>query len=216
MFIIDFDNTLFNTTTDKNNFREVRVRELGKLDISEELYQKTYGLARNEKMVERAMYNDERHAEVLSQYGFDKQKVLQVLKSTMSEKLKTFLFPDTLDFLEVLKKKGLPLILFSLGDPEFQYLKLKGCGIEHYFDRVFMTSDPKKDVMNELLKNVHEQEVWFINDKVEETVEICDTFPQIKAILKISTNSTMQEYVDSSLPFFKTLAEINKYIEEYE
>ncbi|MBI2436334.1 MAG: hypothetical protein HYV41_01135 [Candidatus Magasanikbacteria bacterium] len=217
MFIIDFDNTLFNTTTDPNNFREFRVRELSTLGVGEELYQETYAQARNEINTGRVMYSDERHAEILSRHGFDKEKVLDVLQKSMGDVLRNFLFSDAIIFLKKLKQFNQPLILFSLGDPEFQYLKVKGCGIEEYFDRVFMTPQPKREVLHELLSAVHRKEdIWFINDKAGETLEVCSLFPSIRAVLKVSANSTAEEYTHSGLPFFNTLTEIYNYISTYE
>lgn len=213
MFIIDFDNTLFNTTNSPNSFRDVRVRELAKIGISEELYMETYFVARNHGDKNLCLYSDERHAEVLSERGFDKQKVLEVLDKTISEDiLPTYLWPDTVEFLEALKKTGQPMILFSLGDPEFQYLKIKGSGIEKYFDRVFMDSRPKREVMKEILDFVTDNEIWFINDRISENKEISDNFSNIKVVQKISQHNTVEDYKNSGLPYFSTLTEIRNYI----
>lgn len=213
MFIIDFDNTLFNTTNPPNSFRDVRVRELTKIGISEELYMETYFVARNHGDDDLCLYSDERHAEVLSERGFDKQVVLEVLDKTISEDiLPTYLWSDTIEFLEALKKTGQPMILFSLGDPEFQYLKIKGSGIEKYFDRVFMDSRPKKEVMKEILDFVTDKEIWFINDRISENEDISINFPNIKVVQKISQHNTVEDYQNSGLPYFKTLTEIKNFI----
>ena len=216
MFLIDFDNTLFNTTTSEGNFRDVRVKALASIGISEELYQETYDQARAIKGEDIAGYNDERHAEALAQHGFEKETVLKVLRETMGDKLKTFLFPDTIEFLESLKKTGQPLVLISLGDPEFQYLKFRGSGIEKYFDRVKMTPIPKKEVLHELLEHVHQQPVWFINDRLSENKDIAKLFPEVRVISKASTRTPREEYKESGLSFFDTLVEIKDYIENYE
>ena len=216
MYIIDFDNTLFNTTNPPNSFRDVRVAELAKIGISEELYMETYFVARNHGDKDLCLYSDERHAEVLSERGFDKKKVLEVLAKTISEDiLPNYLYADTINFLEVLKKTGQPMILFSLGDPEFQYLKIKGSGIEKYFDRVFMDSRPKTEVLKEILNFISDKEIWFINDRMSENIEIAKNFPDIKVVQKISQHNTLEDYKNSGLPYFKTLTEIRIFIENF-
>lgn len=216
MFIIDFDNTLFNTTA-SGGFRDVRVKKLAEIRVNEELYSKTYMIARN-TFEGLASYNDERHAEVLSQFGFDKKKVLDILDESIQPKvLKTFLLPGVVEFLEELKRTGEPLVLLSLGDPEYQYLKFKGTGIDKYFDRVFMTNKPKKEIMEEIFSHVHEQEedIWFINDRISENVEMSKMYPKMKVVQKVSVHSSEEEYQATGLPFFKTLPEIKDYILKY-
>jgi len=213
MFIIDFDNTLFNTHTDQGSFVDMRYKDLAQLGVSEEIYHKTGKQIQTSTSKGQGLYTSERHAEAIAQYGFDKQEIFDALHKTMFD-MRSFLFPDTEDFLQSLKNTGKPLVLFSFGDPEWQYEKVKGCGIEKYFDRVFMTKQPKQEVIHKLLEHVHNQEVWFINDRVQETQEVIDVFPQIKAILKISVNNNIEDYENSGLPYFKTLTEIKNYIYE--
>jgi hypothetical protein len=173
-------------------------------------------VARNHGDKDLCLYSDERHAEVLSERGFDKNRVLEVLDKTISEYiLPNYLYADTINFLETLKKTGQPMILFSLGDPEFQYLKIKGSGIEKYFDRVFMDSRPKTEVLKEILDFITDKEIWFINDRMSENIEIAKNFPEIKVVQKVSGHNTLEEYEASGVPYFRTLTEINKYIENY-
>ncbi|HAT03497.1 MAG TPA: hypothetical protein DCS29_01830 [Candidatus Magasanikbacteria bacterium] len=216
MFIVDFDNTLFNTHTDPGNFVETRYRDLESMGVSEEIYYETSKQIRTRVTAGSGLYTSERHAEAIAQYGFDKDTVLAALHKTMNKKLETFLFPDASSFLQDLKKIGEPMILFSFGDPEWQYEKVKGCDIEKYFDRTFFTDKPKEDVIHELLNHVRHSRVWFINDKVEETQKVVASFPEIKGILKISVNNTLEDYKYSGLPFFKTLTEIKDHILHYE
>ncbi|MFZ2189554.1 MAG: HAD family hydrolase [Candidatus Magasanikiibacteriota bacterium] len=211
MYIIDFDNTLFNTTGPEG-FRDQRVSHLTEIGVSQELYSKTYMTARN-TFEGLASYNDERHAEALSEFGFDKQKVLQALdKSIQPEVLKTFLLSDTIEFLEALKNTGESLVLLSLGDPEYQNLKFRGTGIEKYFDRVFMTNKPKKEIMEEIFSFVNDKEYWFINDRIDETLELKELHPELKVVLKVGPHYPVEDYQATSLPYFKTLIEIKDYI----
>ena len=212
MFIIDFDDTLFNTRG-KGGFKEARNAELAKFGVGEEIYKETYLEARNHADG-RCLYSNERHAEALSQRGFDKQVVLGALEKTTGERLKDFLALGAIEFLEDLKKFGQPMILLSLGDPEFQYLKVRGCDIEKYFDRTFMVTRKNVEVLEELFSHVHDDEIWFINDKVDETKELHKRFPEMKVILKVSTSISLEKYKKSDLPNFETLKGISEYVKE--
>ncbi|MFH1789569.1 MAG: HAD family hydrolase [bacterium] len=208
MFIIDFDDTLFDT----RKFKSDRMKALEKIGISEKLYEETYLKARNELGL--VFYNSDRHARVIAQHGFDEQKIKLVFYLfNQPDQLKKYLFSDAKLFLRKLKKLGEPLALLSLGNPEFQYLKVKGSGIHEYFDRVFMTSSPKKEVIKKIIES-HDKKtkIWLINDKISETIEIIELYSYINAVLKKSKRFSNDEYKKSNLIFFSTLNEIYDYI----
>ncbi|HBU06699.1 MAG TPA: hypothetical protein DEB09_01300 [Candidatus Magasanikbacteria bacterium] len=211
MFIIDFDNTLFNTTG-PNGSRELCLKNLAEIGVNEKVYQESYNIARN-TFEGLASYNYERHAEAISQFGFDKEKVLQILNKTAEpEVLQSLLLSGAIDLLENLKKTDQPVVLLSLGDPEYQYLKFRGTGIEKYFDRVFMTNKPKKEIMEEIFSFVSDKKYWFINDRIDETLELKKIYPELKIILKVGPHYPIEDYQATSLPYFKTLTEIKDYI----
>lgn len=210
MFIIDFDDTLFDTY----RFKEKRLEEVQRLGVSEEEYWRTYREARYSPDG-LSTYSNERHADILGGLGYGRGEVLAMLKNTTGEALFDFLFSDTIDFLEALKKHKQKMILLSLGNSGFQKLKTDGVRITDYFDKVYITHDSKLHVLEQFLKTKHSEEVWFVNDKVDETMRVLNTFPFMKAVLKVSDRSGAQEYEDCGLPFFKTLTEIKNYIKEH-
>jgi hypothetical protein len=149
--------------------------------------------------------------------------VLKVLEETTGEKLQEFLFSDTIDFLEKLKIFGKSMILLSLGEPSFQELKVKGSGIALYFDRRFMVRESKEEAIQELIdiSEVSAQggsalggDVWFVNDKVEESLLVKNKFSKLNVVLKKSESISEEEYLQSNLPYFKTLTEIYEYIRQ--
>ena len=71
MFIVDFDDTLFDTQA----FKEARCRALKECGVSEELFWETYRQARHSPDG-LSTYSNNRHAEILVERGFEKACVL--------------------------------------------------------------------------------------------------------------------------------------------
>lgn len=208
MFIIDFDDTLFDTQA----LKQARLDALKEIGISEEVYWETYKQAHCDSEG-NFVYTDRRHAQFLAVFGFDENKIVEKF-SKVSAKLYKFLFPDTVDFLESLKKYNQPIILLSLGDPNFQEFKLEGARIREYFNHIFMVSEPKYKALSDIFKFENASNVWFINDKVEETKDLVGKFSVLKPVLKVSKSINFEEYLNSGLPYFKTLTEIKDYVSE--
>lgn len=206
IFIIDFDDTLFNT----NDYKQARVHALTELGVSEEIFWNTYAKARNNEWG-AFTYSDRRHAQVLAEEGFDEEKIFEALDGVNTD-LKKFVFEDTIHFLESLKKLEAPLILLSLGDPETQEMKVHGAGIEKYFDRLFMVEETKEHIVKEITEKHAEAKIWFLNDKVSETQELVEKFPNITPVLRRSPAIAPEEYETVSFPSFSTLSEILKYV----
>lgn len=211
MFIIDFDDTLFDTQA----FKHARMLAVEEFGVSEEIFWKTYQEARN-STGGVFTYSDKRHAHMLSLHGFDEGNVLSAFERISGEVLSNFLIPGAIKFLDFLKNFNTPMILLSLGDPLFQEIKVKGSGIHHYFDRTFMVDVSKKYVLGELLEDRRYENVWFINDKIQETIDLMIEFPDISVVLKKSPRFSAQEYKESDFIFFEHLIDIQAYIQAYD
>ncbi len=203
MFIIDFDDTLFDT----HAFKQAREQALLRLGISRELYQVSYATART--LVDGTfVYSSPHHARVLSDQGFD-QKVVETALRQVDDQVANFLFPDTREFLTRLQSTGRPLFLLSLGEKNFQEMKLQACGIFHFFEKVFVVNKNKVEVVSELLlAHPETKNVYFINDKVQESLDLQARFPILSIILKQSDSIPLAEYQKSGLPFFAHLVDI--------
>lgn len=209
MFIIDLDDTLLNT----HAFKQARISILNHLGVSDELYKITYKAA-YDNLSGINIYSSTSHAEVLEKHGFDKGKVLGVLQRVEGG-LKDLLFPGAEDLLIFLKKSGQKLILLSLGEENFQKMKLAQTGLSTYFDLIFTVNDTKEHIIQKILNDFpDEQKVWVINDKIEETKKLQQLFPILKPILKMSPVFTEKEYKSSLIPCFLTLAQIQQYVEQ--
>lgn len=209
MYIIDFDDTLFDTRA----FKQARLDSVKRMGVSDEDYYESYVEARNSSDG-LFTYSNERHAEMLTRRGYEKEKILTALEETTGEQLSTFLFQDTIAFLDHLKSFGKPMILLSLGDPSFQELKVKGSGIDQYFDRLFMVNDEKSRVVQELLDNHsgNESDVWFVNDKPGEAAELREKFPGIHILLRKSEAIEEAEYQKNNIPYYVSLTELSTYV----
>ena len=132
-----------------------------------------------------------------------------------SDKIKDLLFPDAVYFLDFLKKTGQPLILLSLGEDNFQQMKIDITGIARFFNSIHITVVAKEEAMSKILEEFkNEENIWFINDKIEETKKVIQLFPQLKPILKISPKFSEEEYKLSLMPYFSTLTDIQQYVEQ--
>lgn len=208
MFVIDFDDTLFETQM----LKKLRVEATGTVGVPATVYEETYKQARN-SADGLFTYSNKIHTGVISNLGYDSDVVTRALEQTTKpEKLKSLLVSGAEDFLQYLRDHRQTMILLSLGDPDFQELKVVGSGIHKYFDRTFMVQDSKEHVMNELFDHIEDEDVWFINDKVEETKKLCDNFDKLIPILKVSPTIPIEEYKLSGMKYFFTFHEIKNYV----
>lgn len=202
MFIVDFDDTIFDTFRYKN----ARMDALAALGISRELSEETYQAC-------RIGYTDERHAALIAERGFALEAIEKAFADCQA-RAKEFVFPDTEPFLSFLKSTGRPLVLLSLGGAGTQEAKLKASGLHHWFDRVFIVVADKAGVVKELTGTVTDRPVWLFNDKVQESVDLARAFPDMKVVLKRSPSLALEEYEQNILPHFQTLSEIQAYVAE--
>lgn len=209
MYILDFDDTLFDTQA----FKEARLQAMLSLGIDEKLFWETYYLARNNNDG-MFTYSDALHAQILADYGYQEQEVLRFLHE-ITARAKYFLLPGAVEFLSSLRNSGETMILLSLGDPSYQEIKVKQTEIDKFFDRVFMVDTSKENILQEVFQKEKEEDTIFINDKVVESIDLFKRFPGMKVILRQSLTIKEEEYLESNLPYFKTLKEIEKYILNY-
>lgn len=204
MYIIDFDDTLFDTTA----FKAARKQAVAQHGVSPEVFDSTY-----RAISARGGYANESHAREIAGRGHDYEKVLTALETTTHHGLlKELVMPEAEYFLQTLKSIGGPLVLLTYCNPVFQQHKLAGTGIVHHFDDLILTPDSKVTELRTLLGKHPHLTPWFINDKIKETQLVYQAFPQLRPVLKIVPGSNEEEYAASGLPVFKTLREITDYV----
>ncbi len=207
MIILDFDDTLFDTT----EWKKYRAEALQQSGVSPELFQETYLTIRHG---DDRGYSNHAHAELLAAYGLPEKEIEKSLELTSGpEVMQRFLFPDARWFLEELRKKKEKIMLITLGDPAFQKIKLDAAGIYYFFDETYFVNHHKEKQVPEIAAQAGLGEtVWFINDVIDESRMVCEACPQLKVVLKQKEMIPDEEYVRSGFPYFKTFVEIMKYV----
>ena len=150
---------------------------------------------------------------------FDTHALKRVLAKSSRDleagELEELLFSDALSFLQYLKTIKQKLILLSFGEFSFQSKKINATGIANFFDEIIITPDSKELALEKILQQfVGEKDIWFVNDKIEETKKILERFPKLKPVLKKSPQFADEEYCSTLMPCFDTLTQMQQYVEQ--
>ena len=211
MFIIDFDDTIFDTQT----YKRMRMEALFDLGISIKEYQKSYDNSRLDQDG-NFIYTDEHHAHVLESFGYNYEEVLKRFKK-INTKVNTLLCTEIKEFLDFLHTYKTPIILLSMGALEFQKMKVEKSGIGDMFDEIIFVPKSKVSVVRDISKKYKDNNIWFINDKVNENIDVQNDIKNVHVLSKISIRFPVKDYIESNIPHFANLFEIKNYIiHEYE
>lgn len=205
--IIDFDDTLFDTITLKDEFKEMLARH----GVNGGLFDESYQEAKTRNC--HGDYDFDTHLLVLEEKcaGFDQKKAARDLED-LKKNLEKYLLAEADNFLEYFKQKKIPLILLTLGDEEIQKSKISQSKIGKFFHKIRIVHN--KALCCDELAASETGEIIFINDKIQETKELLEAFPHLKAILKMRRDIALAEYQSSGLPYFKTFQQILNYLDK--
>ncbi|MCB9798462.1 HAD family hydrolase [Candidatus Nomurabacteria bacterium] len=157
-------------------------------------------------------YNFEKHLKMLEEefgYAFD-ELLLAKLQSLVEQH--NYLFPDALSFLQYMKSVCDTMLLLSAADPEFQHMKIQATGIEDLFDELLFVEYDKRPILNDYTGH---KNGLYVNDNLRENSEIIQGCPQVSVITKFRSEKYTPEQAKAlGVPFFATLTEIQKYVEQ--
>ncbi len=207
LVILDLDYTLLDTSA----FKRALTASLEPLGVSSDEFFETYGIVAH-AIPGKHGYSFEAQAKVLHEkYGYDEAEVLKRLTSVY-DILPSFLYPDSVPFLEFLKERGIPAVLFTWANPEHQQAKVRSLGVEELLAGVIITSEAKESA--ELDLAAPEREWVFINDNPHELCDLALRYPQAKMIRITRPDGKTFPPEDDvpGVPTFKTLDDVRTHL----
>lgn len=203
--IIDFDHTIF----DAASFKDALAAAILKCGVSHNVFWQTYATIR--KSDRDSGYSPERHLAALNKViKLNKTSAKKNVNEVVSNSRK-YLYADTLAFLKKISSLGVPLILLSYGDRDFQNKKINACGLKKYFMEIKIVQKSKNAAIKKLARK-YGGNLIFVNDNIKETREAVNANANLKPILKRRNDLPTYDYAQEVIPNFNTLKEIKDYI----
>jgi len=144
-FFIDFDNTLFDPRPLKKAIFDVFESAGFAKDEVSSSYKEVCRLFDNN-------YSPERQAKFLFETrSFDEDYALKKINKAVRE-CSGYLFSDSIDFLAGLDHEKFEIMLLSYGDKKFQSDKVKCCGVEKYFNKLYFCQEEKWIFLKKLVE----------------------------------------------------------------
>lgn len=204
--ILEFDHTLF----DNIRFKKELSGSLNNLGVNSEIFWQTYPRARNTEDG-TATYRLERHIELLQSYtNRSKEEMLDVMQRVL-ENSNSYLYSDTLDFLNRMLSLNINMTLLSFGNPDFQQEKVKASGVEWFFKDIHFTDQKRTDTLYSLFGAVQPR-MFFLTSKLEEIGNVVSLFPHVIPIIKRRNDIPLLTYRDAGHLNFEHLREVRDYL----
>jgi|GEM_PF-6789866 len=205
MYVLDFDNTLYNTHSMVEEISKI----LERFGVSTNHIQKSLDLAVRGISGSDYNYTFELHKQILEEMGYENlQNLIPELENIFAQK---FIFEDTLFFLDELKKQQEKIILLTAGNENFQNKKIDNANIREYFEDIYIIKKGKEKIIQEL--SMQENLLYCVNDSLYENIQIKNFVEGVKVITKFNKEKyTEEECANSKIPYFNTLTEIIQYV----
>ena len=207
---IDFDDVLFYS----KKFIQDEKKIFRKYKISEKIFQKHYYQYRKDKKGNLIrIYNLKKQLR-----GIKKEKKMDIepIRKELEVFLKDtgkYIFNDVENFLKKFEKKNLFIISYSKTD--FQKNKIKNSGISKYFKKIIITDEKKFKVLKRIIdtEKIKEEEIFFLEDRVDYIVGVKNEIPWVKTILMRRPQGRYKDEVLACCDFrIKNLKEAEKII----
>ena len=115
------------------------------------------------------------------------------------------------DLLEFLKDNSNKMILLSGGNSDFQRKKLISSGLENFFNEIHFVHGNKEEIVRQ---KIGAGKSLFVNDSLRENFIISKSFPNVVVLSRVNPMKPRTDYLNSGLPFFENLIDIQKYVEQ--
>jgi len=207
---IDFDDVLFYS----KKFIQDEKKIFRKYKISEKIFQKHYYQYRKDKKGNLIRIYDLKK----QLRGIKKEKKMDIepIRKELEAFLKNtrkYIFNDVENFLKKFEKKNLFIISYSKTD--FQKNKIKNSGISKYFKKIIITDEKKFKVLKRIIdtEKIKEEEIFFLEDRVDYIVGVKNEIPWVKTILMRRPQGRYKDEVLACCDFrIKNLKEAEKII----
>ena len=165
-FIFDFDDVLFDTTT---QFKEHMYKSLEKAGVPRSVAEEYYNGVQTNKLWLR---------ELLAHFSIKEESVYEKIL----DESKNFINKKLLSLIKKLGKANCYIVTY--GNNEFQRDKIKRAGIDSFFREVIVVPESKKGAIEKICDLHKNEEVVFIDDKAKYFSNLDFVkYPNLKTIL---------------------------------
>ena len=180
ILVFDLDDTLIDTQM----IKRILFDYAGSLGCSEKQIKSMYVEIRDKG------FTLEKYASVLADIAHRPiQEILAEIRAEIMNYRDELVYKDAVDFLELCKRMGIKLHLFTFGSSVWQAEKIEFLGLKKYFDQTVSTNNEVKGKMEELSKIVGKgdgdgDDIVLFNDKLKEIVAALERYPKMTAYLR--------------------------------
>jgi FMN phosphatase YigB (HAD superfamily) len=204
---IDFDHTLFDTARLSSQVRAIFL-DAG---MPDDVFEATLTEAKQGKGGTSFWnYSFEHHIEVCAAAGYEYAYLLPILETLIQE---DHSFSDTYTFLSWARAHARTMYLLTAGNPDFQMKKIATTHIPKYIDDIIICHHKKYE---EVALRIQDQKtVVFVNDNVQENIDVKNHVKNMLVVTKkYLVRHSEEEIIQSGIPAFDTLTDIQHYIQK--
>ncbi len=178
---IDFDDVLFNTKEFIADLKKVFYKN----GISKKMYTESYEAHPNiNSSGKLSKYDVYDHINILEEkFKIDVTNLRQDIDNVIAE-LSRYVFPDVPEFIGRFEKKDIHII--SFGETKLQTDKIDNSGLKNKVKSTLIIYELKSSGVNKIIQKYKintEEEMYFIDDRIEQISDVKKKFPQIKTVL---------------------------------
>ena len=204
-FFIDFDHTLYNTPL----LTQDMLKALASYISASSGQDYNYIFEASKEKFKRGKNNIYDIYKLIEYYGkqynYNTDEAIDIINKVIAQG-KQYLFPDSIPFLQNLKKKNHKVYILSYNENEvyFQAIKIAGSGILPYVDGIFPTTSLKGEIPLDFSKCI------FIDDKPKDLISIYKHQPF--KIFRIRRKNDTYSEIETNLPIpeFASLDELQQ------
>jgi hypothetical protein len=192
--LLDFDHTLFDT--DRFFWVDLKAAFV-RFGVSDDAWEKSY------ETIWPSGYSLAKHVEELSRLGaLASAAVASAMQATLEctfSDLRSYLFPDVVEFLNAARRRAFDLILLSFGDPAWQSFKVQASGLTPSFTQIIYTPhEHGKAGMLDTLAPAY-AELYAIDNNPADLDAMKTSTPRLQTYLICRVDSSIVERADPSL-----------------